>query len=390
MNRIPTKEGKQAFTLVELLVVIAIIGILAALLLPALQRAKKQALRAVCESNLKQIGIGYHNFAHDHDGNLPWQVSTNGGGGQEYITNPVTWTPSIDISFQQFQVVSNDLVTPRVLICPADTRLPAKSFSALRNTNLSYFIAISAKFLDPSGVVSGDRNLDPIFYGAGGISWMSVPAGTFRWTREMHEHKGNMLFGDNHVEEWNDKRLVAWGQLLASNNAAAPVASAPSSPPSSSPSGGGGFGAAGNGYSHPPSPGSSGPANPSGARPGSSTPPPGGDPGKSAPPMAPSGGYGNNNPLVKQYGSLGNGLQITNSRTPAAPMLALAVTSAAVEVDAAMSPGDQEIVKVLHGAVVWSYLLLLLLLLLYLAYKLRQILQRRQKPRSPPPGNTGR
>ena len=77
-NVVPSRSERFGFTLIELLVVIAIIAILAAILFPAFARARENARKASCQSNLKQIGLGLLQYNQDYDETFPNMVS-NGG-----------------------------------------------------------------------------------------------------------------------------------------------------------------------------------------------------------------------------------------------------------------------------------------------------------------------
>lgn len=83
MRKVTSSQGKRSgFTLIELLVVIAIIAILASILFPVFARAREQARRTSCLSNLKQIGLGLMQYTQDYDERMPFaNYDANNGAG---------------------------------------------------------------------------------------------------------------------------------------------------------------------------------------------------------------------------------------------------------------------------------------------------------------------
>lgn len=158
-------------------------------------QAKARAVRIQCVNNLKQAGLAFNVWENDHGGNFPMAVSETNGGSMDYITGLN--------EFRHFQVMSNQLSVPQILICPSESegnRRSAMNFAAFGNANISYFVGVISNDHNPSLILSGDRNITNGTSIKNGILTLTTnePAG---WTSKFHNKVGNVVLADGSVQQ---------------------------------------------------------------------------------------------------------------------------------------------------------------------------------------------
>jgi type II secretory pathway pseudopilin PulG len=193
-----------AFTFKELVVVLSVALFLGGVILPVARQARDKARRISCISRHKQMGTAFRLWAGDYGSSnkferYPTRAPTNTGGAQEWVVQGQVWPV--------FQLMSNELNTPRILVCPSDTRRVAASFIALRNTNLSYFVSLDADESQPEALLAGDRNLEaggtPLPPGIATLT-TNQPVG---WTKAQHRQCGNVSLADGSAQQLSNARL---------------------------------------------------------------------------------------------------------------------------------------------------------------------------------------
>jgi prepilin-type processing-associated H-X9-DG protein len=253
-----------ALTLIELLVIIAIFAILSALLLPALAKAKQKDVRLNCVSNLKQVALAYRIWEGNNGGKFPQAYAgntqyptVNSSSTPPGVTQGSAWPTSgadqaLGTAFTVYYTMSNELSTPKVIVCPTDDRSARTNFTTdfaanpnVKDLGTSYFVGRDANETYPRMFLAGDRNIspdttmtfgttppnDPYGYSpdtvntgyivALGTNVGAVPlrGPNFGWTAKMHQGAGNVALCDGSVQQWSNSGLRSGASQTGDTNA---------------------------------------------------------------------------------------------------------------------------------------------------------------------------
>ena len=214
------KSASSAFTLIELLVVIAIIAILAAILFPVFGRARENARRSSCQSNLKQLGLGFAQYTQDYDERLPGATDGSANEGKEggWIVY-TAFGPANGAFSPQKGSVFPYIKSAQIYVCPSDTlgQKAGDSYAinscvveqtAIANGNFSVKPGLSlAKFQDSAQWLllteegSSNRSQDTT-----DDAYMYIPS---NYLAVRHFEGANHLFLDGHVKYMVNSRAYA-------------------------------------------------------------------------------------------------------------------------------------------------------------------------------------
>ena len=180
--------------MLELLAVIIILALVAIVLFAPEPPSKARTARIVCFNNLKQVGQAFWFWSIDYNGRFPMQVAASSADALEVI-NAGHIAPT-------FITMSNQLNTPKVLLCPADLKRKAGTdFSkGFDETNISYFVGLDAAQTAPNMFLTGDDNIELNGNLAGRGRSDITTNSVVSWSDERHRKQGNVGLADGSVQ----------------------------------------------------------------------------------------------------------------------------------------------------------------------------------------------
>ncbi len=212
------RKAQDAFSRIELLAVIASVAIVACLALPALGNSRSRSQTAQCLNNLRLMGRATLVRVSYVQEQVPWRVLSSEGGTLPEPNGP----EKPGVAWFEYLWLSNDLATPRLLTCPADTGvIQASSFDeyksvGFRGSATSYLLNLHATSDMPDSMLFGDRNLKFDSYGAGScvarvanLGSVSSQSSNYGWSNAVHGFNGNVALVDGSVAETGTPELRA-------------------------------------------------------------------------------------------------------------------------------------------------------------------------------------
>jgi prepilin-type processing-associated H-X9-DG protein len=189
-----------AFTMPELLATIAVVAFAALFLLTAYVGRPDKRIRSRCSSNLKQVGLAFRIWEGDNDDNFPMRYYTNSLGQPLY-------TDSANM-FRYFQVMSNELNNPNVLICTEDKKRHGATNwdDDFNGSHVSYFVGLDAKDSLFQSFLSGDANITNGLKITNGLLTLTTNLPP-SWTNKRHNGAGNICLADGSVQQFSISAL---------------------------------------------------------------------------------------------------------------------------------------------------------------------------------------
>jgi hypothetical protein len=218
MKRPASHAGVKAFTRIELVVTVLAFGLIIGLSVLWTRQTMRKSRNEACLNNLRQVGIAFLLWEADSCDDFPMHYSKVQVGTREFIgTGQV---------FVHFLAVSNELGSPKILVCPADKqKTAATNFNeGFSDANVSYFIGLDASEKLPQSLLAGDRNLAAAGRPLAKGSFVLTTNTQLSWTTNIHISSGNICPADGAVQFLNSDGLsqAVQKQDLATNRLAIP------------------------------------------------------------------------------------------------------------------------------------------------------------------------